>query len=233
MRPVRSSTRSRPSRASAPRSIRRMRRTAPSCMRSSRRTASMPSCISRASRRSARAAISRWPYYRNNLDSTLALLEEMAQAGCTRFVFSSSATVYGPDNAIPYVETMPTYVATNPYGWTKVMIEQILRDLLARQRRAYGRAAALLNPIRRPSLGPARRRSERHPEQSHALYRPRGGRSAGQADDLRRRPIPRRTAPAAATICMSSIWPRAISRPSTMPWSTRARRPSIWAPATP
>lgn len=67
-------------------------------------------------------------YYRNNLDSTLALLEEMAQAGCTRFVFSSSATVYGPDNAIPYVETMPTYVATNPYGWTKVMIEQILRD---------------------------------------------------------------------------------------------------------
>ncbi len=36
-----------------------------------------------------------------------------------------------------------------------------------------------------------------------------------------------------ATICMSSIWPRAISRPSTMPWSTRARRPSIWAPATP
>ena len=62
-------------------------------------------------------------YYRNNLDSTLALLEEMAQAGCTRFVFSSSATVYGPDNAIPYVETMPTYVATNPYGWTKVMIE--------------------------------------------------------------------------------------------------------------
>lgn len=67
-------------------------------------------------------------YYRNNLDSTLALLEEMAQAGCTRFVFSSSATVYGPDNAIPYVETMPTYVATSPYGWTKVMIEQILRD---------------------------------------------------------------------------------------------------------
>ena len=67
-------------------------------------------------------------YYRNNLDSTLALLEEMAQAGCTRFVFSSSATVYGPDNAIPYVETMPPYVATSPYGWTKVMIEQILRD---------------------------------------------------------------------------------------------------------
>ena len=43
-------------------------------------------------------------------------------------MFSSSATVYGPDNAIPYVETMPTYVATSPYGWTKVMIEQILTD---------------------------------------------------------------------------------------------------------
>ena len=59
--------------------------------------------------------------------------------------------------------------------------------------------------------------------------------AAGQLDKLRSSAttIPHRTAPAAATICMSSIWPRAISRPSTMPWSTRARRPSIWAPATP
>lgn len=66
-------------------------------------------------------------YYRNNLDSTLSLLEVMEAHGCRRIVFSSSATVYGPDNEPPYTEEMRTS-ATNPYGWTKVMIEQILRD---------------------------------------------------------------------------------------------------------
>lgn len=67
-------------------------------------------------------------YYRNNLDSTMSLLEVMAEFGCKRLVFSSSATVYGPQNPVPYVEEMPAHVATNPYGWTKLMIEQILRD---------------------------------------------------------------------------------------------------------
>lgn len=67
-------------------------------------------------------------YYRNNLDSTLTLLEVMEEFHCRRLVFSSSATVYGPQNPVPYAETMPAHTATNPYGWTKVMIEQILRD---------------------------------------------------------------------------------------------------------
>ena len=66
-------------------------------------------------------------YYRNNLDTTLTLLETMERHGCRKLVFSSSATVYGPKHPCPYVEEMDTS-ATNPYGWTKVMIEQILRD---------------------------------------------------------------------------------------------------------
>lgn len=70
-------------------------------------------------------------YYRNNLDSSMTLLEVMEEYGCNKFVFSSSATVYGPDNSVPYVETMPAHVCTNPYGWTKTMIEQILRDYSA------------------------------------------------------------------------------------------------------
>ena len=70
-------------------------------------------------------------YYRNNFDAALSLLEIMEEFGCKRLVFSSSATVYGPENPIPYVETMPAHVATNPYGWTKVMIEQLLRDYAA------------------------------------------------------------------------------------------------------
>ena len=67
-------------------------------------------------------------YYRNNIDSTLSLLEVMGEFGCKTIVFSSSATVYGPNNPVPYREDMPANVATNPYGWTKLMIEQILRD---------------------------------------------------------------------------------------------------------
>ena len=67
-------------------------------------------------------------YYRNNLDSTLTLLEVMKEFGCHNFVFSSSATVYGIPKTVPLVETMPTS-CTNPYGWTKLMTEQILQDV--------------------------------------------------------------------------------------------------------
>ena len=67
-------------------------------------------------------------YYRNNLDSTMTLCEVMRQHGVSRIVFSSSATVYGTTQTMPLVETMPTG-CTNPYGWTKYMIEQILTDV--------------------------------------------------------------------------------------------------------
>lgn len=67
-------------------------------------------------------------YYRNNIDSTLTLLEAMHRHHVTRFIFSSSATVYGTPEEVPLVETMPTGSPTNPYGWTKLMMEQILTD---------------------------------------------------------------------------------------------------------
>ena len=70
-------------------------------------------------------------YYRNNLDTTLTLLEIMAEFGCHRFVFSSSATVYGTSGDVPFSENAPTGGCTNPYGWTKYMIERILRDAAA------------------------------------------------------------------------------------------------------
>ena len=66
-------------------------------------------------------------YYRNNLDATLTLLEVMAAHGCRQIVFSSSATVYGTIQEMPLKETFPLG-CTNPYGWTKFMSEQILRD---------------------------------------------------------------------------------------------------------
>ncbi len=67
-------------------------------------------------------------YYRNNLDTTLTLLETMAAHNVKRLIFSSSATVYGMENPVPYTEDMPRGACTNPYGWTKSMIEQILSD---------------------------------------------------------------------------------------------------------
>ena len=67
-------------------------------------------------------------YYRNNIDTTLTLLECMQETGVKNIVFSSSATVYGEENTIPYVETMKRGSCSNPYGWTKVMMEEILED---------------------------------------------------------------------------------------------------------
>ncbi len=67
-------------------------------------------------------------YYHNNITGTLMLLEAMGKAGVKRLVFSSSATVYGMAETVPLREEYPLS-ATNPYGRTKLMIEEILRDL--------------------------------------------------------------------------------------------------------
>ena len=85
-------------------------------------------------------------YYDNNLRSTLNLLASMRRHGVNRFVFSSSATVYGDPKSVPIREDFPL-TATNPYGWTKYMIEQILRDVAQADK---GFAVTLLryfNPI--------------------------------------------------------------------------------------
>lgn len=69
-------------------------------------------------------------YYDNNLVSTLVLLEVMQEAACTNLVFSSSATVYGIPDVVPLTENA-ALSAINPYGRTKLMIEDMLRDIAA------------------------------------------------------------------------------------------------------
>ncbi|OAI17785.1 UDP-glucose 4-epimerase [Methylomonas lenta] len=69
-------------------------------------------------------------YYQNNITGTLVLLEVMAAQGLTKLVFSSSATVYGDPQTVPITESFPLQ-ATNPYGRTKLFIEEILRDTSA------------------------------------------------------------------------------------------------------
>lgn len=68
-------------------------------------------------------------YYKNNINGTLVLCETMRKNGCKNIIFSSSATVYGNPAFIPITEECPKGTPTNPYGWTKWMIEQILTDL--------------------------------------------------------------------------------------------------------
>ncbi len=68
-------------------------------------------------------------YYENNIAGTVTLCQVMAEFGCKKMIFSSSATVYGEKNVAPYDEEMPTGGCTNPYGSTKYMIEEILKDL--------------------------------------------------------------------------------------------------------
>jgi UDP-glucose 4-epimerase len=69
-------------------------------------------------------------YYANNLGATFGLVRALQRHGVRSFVFSSSATVYGADAPVPMTEDLPTS-AVNPYGWTKVMVEQVLRDVAA------------------------------------------------------------------------------------------------------
>lgn len=68
-------------------------------------------------------------YYKNNIQGTLCLVEAMRNHGCKNIIFSSSATVYGDPAFVPITEECPKGTPTNPYGWTKSMLEQILTDL--------------------------------------------------------------------------------------------------------
>lgn len=70
-----------------------------------------------------------WEYYQNNIAGTLILVDVMRQHGVKNIIFSSSSTVYGMPDAIPVTEESPKKDCTNPYGWTKSMLEQILSDI--------------------------------------------------------------------------------------------------------
>ena len=70
-----------------------------------------------------------WEYYENNIAGTLTLVDVMRKHGVKNIIFSSSATVYGDPAIIPITEECPKGQCTNPYGWTKSMLEQILTDI--------------------------------------------------------------------------------------------------------
>lgn len=85
-------------------------------------------------------------YYENNVAGTVTLLQSMARSGCKRLVFSSSATVYGDPHTVPIKENFPLG-ATNPYGQTKLMIENILRDLAVSDKEWQVMLLRYFNPV--------------------------------------------------------------------------------------
>lgn len=86
-------------------------------------------------------------YYDNNVAGTLSLCRAMADAGVRQLVFSSSATVYGDGHPMPLHEGLPTGQPTNPYGRSKLMVEQILADLAASDSRWAIACLRYFNPI--------------------------------------------------------------------------------------
>ena len=86
-------------------------------------------------------------YYENNIGGAMTILQAMKRHGVKNFVFSSSATVYGDPETVPCTEDSPANGATNPYGWTKVMQEQILRDLCVSDKEMNVAILRYFNPI--------------------------------------------------------------------------------------
>ena len=125
-------------------------------------------------------------YYDCNVTGSLRLLEAMDRAGVHHLVFSSSATVYGDPASVPIREDFPLS-ATNPYGATKLHIEDMLRDLHRADPPLVGGVAALFQPGGRPRKRPHRRRPQRGAQQPDALRGAGGGGQAGTATGVRRR----------------------------------------------
>ena len=88
------------------------------------------SCIHFAGLKAVGESVAKpWEYYENNIAGTLTLVDVMRKHNVKNIIFSSSATVYGDPAVIPITEECPKGQCTNPYGWTKSMLEQILSDI--------------------------------------------------------------------------------------------------------
>ena len=97
-------------------------------------------------------------YYDNNIAGTVSPLKAMEENNCKNIIFSSSATVYGDPHTVPILEDFPLSV-TNPYGRTKLMLEEILDGYLQGRLRMECGLATLLNPIGAHESGDLGRKS--------------------------------------------------------------------------
>ena len=150
-------------------------------------------------------------YYANNVAASVTLLQAMAQAGVTRLIFSSSATVYDASSAMPLHEASPTGQPATPYGRSKLMIEQILADTAAADASWHIGILRYFNPIGAHHTG----RSAKPPRACPTIWRPISARSRSDSAARWRcsaTTTPPATARAYATISTSWIWSKAISQ---------------------
>ena len=103
-------------------------------------------------------------YYRNNVANTLTLLAAMREAGIDRFIFSSTAAIFGSPQYVPIDERHPR-APINPYGRTKNMVEDVLSDY----ERAYGLRSACLRYFNAAGADPEAKLGERHDPESHLI----------------------------------------------------------------
>ncbi len=103
-------------------------------------------------------------YYSNNVAATLTLLRVLNEAGVGRIVFSSSAAVYGSPDRVPVEECHPTN-PTNPYGWTKLIVEQVLADFAI----AYGTHSVSLRYFNAAGADPEGEIGESHEPETHLI----------------------------------------------------------------
>ncbi len=167
-------------------------------------------------------------YYANNVTGTVHLLQALQAAGVRRFVFSSSATVYGVPDSVPVTEEA-TLTATNPYGRTKLHIEDILRDLAASDDTWRILLLRYFNPV---GAHPSGRIGEDPRDVPNNLMPFVMQVAVGRRPEVvvsgttTRRP----TAPASATTYTSRTWPPATSPPSSDSTGSTAPPPSTSAP---
>lgn len=114
------------------------------CMQLFRRHADVDAVIHFAAYKSVNESVAKpLDYYGNNLGSLMQVLRGMEAVGCKRLVFSSSCTVYGQPDVLPVTEEMPYQEATCPYGNTKRIAEEILKDVVRADRDAHAGSATL------------------------------------------------------------------------------------------
>jgi UDP-glucose 4-epimerase len=148
-------------------------------------------------------------YYANNIGSTLTLVDVMREHGCTSIIFSSSATVYGDPDSLPLTEASPKKPATNPYGWTKWMIEQILTDLNTADPSGTSCSCATSTPSERIPRGSWARTPRASPTTSCPTS-PRPPLASSTPSTSLETTTTRPTAPACATTSTSATLPRVM-----------------------
>lgn len=170
-------------------------------------------------------------YFDNNVNGTVKLLEVMAEFDVRHLVFSSSATVYGDPHEVPIREDFPVGQVTNPYGRSKFMVEEILRDTAASDDRWNFSILRYFNPVGAHESGLIGEDPSGIPNNLMPYILPRWPLASWSSSTYLAMTTLPTMVPVCVTISMWSIWPLAIWRHCEPIGPIRASTPTTWVPA--